>query len=239
MQSMISMLLLTTALMAPVNRPAEEFATTAGPVKITPIRHASLLIQAAGQNIYVDPVKDGNYEGLPAADLILVTHAHFDHFDADRIGKLRKAGMKVIGPEAVAGKLLETMVIRAGEAKEFGGWKIEAVPAYNVKRTQPSGQPWHAKGQGIGYVLTYGGKRFYIAGDTEDVPEMRALKNIDVAFVCVNLPYTMSPEEAAEAIRAFRPKVAYPYHYSKSDLSVLEKALAGSGVEVRVRNWYY
>jgi L-ascorbate metabolism protein UlaG (beta-lactamase superfamily) len=198
-----------------------------------------MLIQAAGQNIYIDPAKAGNYEGLPQADLILVTDIHYDHLDIERIGKLRKAGTKFIAPEAVAKTLTEAAVIRPGEMKEFGGWKIEAVPAYNVKHMQPSGEPWHPKGRGIGYVLTYGGKRFYISGDTEGVPEMRALKNIDAAFVCMNLPYTMAPEEAAEAIRAFQPKVAYPYHCNNSNLSALEKALAGSGVEVRVRNWYY
>jgi len=189
--------------------------------------------------LYVDPANAGSYEGLPPADLILVTDIHGDHLDAGQIEKLRKKGTAIVAPEAVAKTVTGAVVIRPGETKEFGQWKIEAVLAYNVKHTTPSGGVMHEKGRGVGYVLSYGGKRFYISGDTEGVPEMRALKNIDVAFVCMNLPYTMAPEEAAEAIRAFQPKIVYPYHYGKSDLTVLEKALAGSGVEVRIRNWYY
>jgi L-ascorbate metabolism protein UlaG (beta-lactamase superfamily) len=110
---------------------------------------------------------------------------------------------------------------------------------YNLKRGPSAGKLFHDKGRGNGYILTYGGKRFYFSGDTEGIPEMRALKNIDVAFVCMNLPYTMPPDEAAEAVRAFHPKIVYPYHYRGSDLSVFEKALAGSGIEVRILDWYY
>jgi L-ascorbate metabolism protein UlaG (beta-lactamase superfamily) len=129
-------------------------------------------------------------------------------------------------------------VIRNGDKKTFGKWEIEAIPAYNIQRGPAPGRLYHEKGRGNGYVLTYGGKRFYISGDTEGIPEMKALRDIDVAFVCMNLPYTMPPEEAAEAIRAFKPKVVYPYHYRNSDLTVLEKALAGTGIEVRLRDWY-
>ena len=113
-------------------------------------------------------------------------------------------------------------------------WTIEAIPAYNLKRGPAPGKLFHDKGRGNGYVLTYGGKRFYFSGDTEGVPEMRALKNIDVAFVCMNLPYTMPPEEAADAVKAFHPKVVIPYHYRGSDLTVFQKALEGTGIEVRV-----
>jgi len=132
-----------------------------------------------------------------------------------------------------------TALIRAGESRQFGPWKVEAIPAYNLKRQRPDGQPFHPKGEGLGYVLTYGGKRFYAAGDTEGIPEMTALKDIDVAFLPMNMPYTMTPEEAAEAARAFRPKIVYPYHCRGTDLKAFEKALAGSGVEVRIRDWYY
>jgi L-ascorbate metabolism protein UlaG (beta-lactamase superfamily) len=126
-----------------------------------------------------------------------------------------------------------------GQTKTIGAWNIEAVPMYNLKRGPSEGKFFHDKGRGNGYILTYGGMRFYIAGDTEGVPEMRALKNIDVAFVPMNLPYTMPPDEAADAVRAFHPKIVYPYHYRGSDLKVFEKAMEGSGVEVRVRDWYY
>jgi L-ascorbate metabolism protein UlaG (beta-lactamase superfamily) len=129
-------------------------------------------------------------------------------------------------------------VISNGETKTWHGWSIEAVPMYNLVRGPEAGKLYHDKGRGNGYVLTYGGKRFYFSGDTERIPEMRALKNIDVAFLCMNLPYTMPPDEAALAAKDFHPKVVIPYHYGKSDLSVFEKALAGSGIEVRILNWY-
>jgi L-ascorbate metabolism protein UlaG (beta-lactamase superfamily) len=109
---------------------------------------------------------------------------------------------------------------------------------YNLKRGPAPGQLYHTQGRGNGYVITYGAKRFYFSGDTEAIPEMRALKNIDVAFVCMNLPYTMPPEEAAEAVKAFHPKIAYPYHYMGSDLKVFEDALKGTGIDVRIRDWY-
>ena len=125
-----------------------------------------------------------------------------------------------------------------GETKTWQGWTIEAIPAYNLKRGPEPGKFFHDKGRGNGYVLTYGGKRFYFSGDTEGIPEMRALKNIDVAFVCMNLPYTMPPEEAADAVKAFHPKIVIPYHYRGSDLSVFQKGLAGTGIEVRLLEWY-
>ncbi len=224
---------------AAADRPVETFTTSAGEVTITPVHHASLVIQAAGKAIQVDPWSEGNYDGLPQADLILITDIHPDHLDKAEIAKLSKAGTHVIAPEAVARQVPGAEVLANGGTTHWGGWEIEAVPMYNLKRGPAPGKFYHDKGRGNGYVLSYGGKRFYIAGDTEGTPEMKALKNIDVAFVPMNLPYTMPPEEAAEAVRAFHPKVVYPYHYRGSDLKVFEKALAGSGVEVRIRNWYY
>lgn len=125
-----------------------------------------------------------------------------------------------------------------GETKSWAGWSIEAIPMYNLKRGPEAGKLYHDKGRGNGYVLTYGGKRFYISGDTEGIPEMRALKNIDVAFVCMNLPYTMPPDEAADAVKAFHPKIVIPYHYHGSDLAIFETALKGTGIEVRLLDWY-
>lgn len=208
-------------------------------VRITPIRHASLMIEAGGQVVHVDPWSQGNYEGLPKADLILITHAHGDHLDVNMIEKLKKPDTTIIGPAAVAKQVPGVEVMKNGETKSVEKWDIEAVPMYNLKRGPAEGQVFHEKGAGNGYVLTYAGKRIYFAGDTENIPEMRALKDIDIAFVCMNLPYTMPPEEAAEAVKAFRPKVVYPYHSRNSNLSAFQKALAGTGIEVRIRDWYY
>ena len=211
-------------------RTAEEFKTSAGTLKITPIQHASMMIEAGGQVIQVDPAQ-GNFDGLPPADVVLITDIHGDHFNAADINKVKKANATVIAPQAVT--YPGSTVMHNGDTKKIGAWSIEAVPMYNIQRTQ-----YHDKGRGNGYVITYGGLRVYISGDTEGTPEMRALKNIDVAFVCMNLPYTMPPQEAAEAVKAFHPKIVYPYHYMGSDLKVFEAGLKGTGVEVRIRDWY-
>jgi len=216
---------------------ADDFPTSAGTVKITPIRHASLRMEAGGQVVYLDPAQ-GDFDAAPKADLILLTDIHGDHLAPSIIEKLKKPGTAIVAPEAVAKTVAGAIILRNGESKTVGQWAIEAVAAYNMKRGPAEGKFYHDKGRGNGYIVTYGGKRFYFAGDTEGVPEMRAVKNIDVAFVPMNLPYTMPPEEAAEAVKAFRPKVVYPYHYRGSDLSVFEKALAGTGIEVRLGKWY-
>lgn len=222
-----------------VQRPVETFQTKGGEVRITPIRHGSVLIQAGKQAIYVDPWSQGNFEGLPKADLILITDIHGDHMDPKAIALVKKDETVIIAPEAVAKTVTEAKVISNGEKTSWGAWTIEAIPMYNEKRGPSEGKFYHDKGRGNGYVLNFGGWRFYFAGDTEGVPEMRALKNIDVAFVPMNLPNTMGPDEAADAVRAFRPKVVFPYHYRNADLSVFAKALEGTGVDVRIRNWYY
>ena len=215
----------------------DDFDTAAGKLTITPIKHASLRIDAGKQVVYLDPAQ-GDYAQAPKADLILLTDTHGDHLVPAVIAGLKKPGTVIVACEAVAKSVTEAKVLRYGESTTIGAWKIEAVAAYNMKRGPSAGQFYHEKGRGNGYVVTYGGKRFYFAGDTEGIPEMRALKNIDVAFVPMNLPYTMTPEEAADAVKAFKPRVVYPYHYRGSDLSVFEKALAGSGIEVRLRDWY-
>ncbi|PYX06599.1 MAG: MBL fold metallo-hydrolase [Acidobacteria bacterium] len=215
------------------------FSTSAGPVKITPLYHASTLIEAGGKTIYLDPAKPAKLSGLPKADLILITHIHPDHMDPDSIKEISKAGTEILAAQSVVDTVTSAKPVSNGETKNWQGWTIEAVPAYNLKRGPAPGQLFHPKGRDNGYVLTYGGKRFYFSGDTEDVPEMRAaLKDIDVAFVCMNLPYTMPPEEAAEAVKAFHPKIVIPYHYRGSDLKIFQKALEGTGIEVRLLNWY-
>lgn len=237
---LLSPLLLTLLLAAPLARAAETqtFSTSAGPVKITPIYHASTLIEAGGKTIYLDPAKPAKLTGLPKADLILITHIHGDHMDPDSIKAISKTDTEILAPAAVVATVTTAKPIANGETKSWQGWTIEAVPAYNLKRGPAPGQLFHPKGRDNGYVLTYGGKRFYFSGDTENIPEMRALKNIDVAFVCMNLPYTMPPEEAADAVKAFHPKIVIPYHYHGSDLTVFQKALEGTGIEVRVLDWY-
>lgn len=220
-------------------RPVEEFNTKAGKLKITPIRHASLVIEAGGKVLHVDPWKEGNYDGIPKADLILITDIHGDHMDVDAIAKVSKPETKILAPPAVRKTITAAWALENGQTGILSPWKIEAIPMYNEKRGPKPGALYHDKGRGNGYVVTYGGLRIYVAGDTEGHPEMRALKNIDVAFVPMNLPFTMTPEEAAEAVKAFAPKVVYPYHYRQTDLKLFANALQGAKIDVRLRNWYY
>jgi L-ascorbate metabolism protein UlaG (beta-lactamase superfamily) len=216
----------------------QSFPTKAGAVQITPIYHAAAKITAGKDTIYIDPAKPAKIDGLPPGDLILITDIHGDHMDAADVTALSKTDTQVIAPAAVAKTITQAKVLANGETTSWHKWKITAVPMYNINHNQPNGQPYHDKGRGNGYVLNYGGKNFYFAGDTEGVPEMRALKNIDVAFIPMNLPYTMTPAEAADAVKAFHPKVAIPYHYKGQDIEVFKKALDGTGVEVRLLDWY-
>ncbi len=216
----------------------QTFTTSASPVKITPLFHASTLIEAGGKVLYIDPAKPAKLDGLPKADLILITDIHPDHMDPASLSVVTQPTTEMLAAPAVVATVKTAKPIANGETKTWEGWTIEAVPAYNLKRGPAPGKLFHDKGRGNGYVLTYGGKRFYFSGDTEGVPEMRALKNIDVAFVCMNLPYTMPPDEAAEAVKAFHPKVIIPYHYRGSDLSIFKNKLEGTGIEVRQLDWY-
>jgi L-ascorbate metabolism protein UlaG (beta-lactamase superfamily) len=216
----------------------QTFSTSAGDVKITPLYHASTLIEAGGKVIYLDPAKPAKLSGLPKADLILITDIHGDHMDPESIKEVSKDSTEIFAPPAVVKTVTTGKPIANGESKTWGAWTVEAIPAYNLKRGPDPGKFFHDKGRGNGYVLTYGGKRFYFSGDTEGVPEMRALKNIDVAFICMNLPYTMPPDEAADAVKAFHPKIVIPYHYRGSDLAAFKNALAGTGIEVRILEWY-
>ena len=221
----------------------QTFQTGSGDVKITPIYHACLLIEGGGKAIYIDPAKPAVFTGLPKADLILITHEHADHVDQDQasIKTIVKSDTQIWAPVAVTKFVTKASVISNGQTKKLGEWTIEAIPAYNLQRGPGNGQYYHPKGNGNGYVLSYGGKRFYISGDTENIPEVRALKNIDVAFVCINLPYTMTVDEAADAVKAFHPKVVFPYHYRANpptDLQAFRQKLQGTGIEVRLLDWY-
>ncbi len=209
-----------------------------GSITITPINHATVEFAHAGTVILVDPTSQGSYAGLPAPDLILITDIHGDHLDPVTVAKVKKAGTTIVAPAAAASKLEGAIVMANGETKTVDGVGLEAVPMYNLTRGPSAGQLYHTKGRGNGYVVTLGGKRIYLAGDTECTPEMKALKNIDVAFVPMNLPYTMPPSEAADCVKAFMPKIVYPYHYRGSDLNEFAAALKGTGIDVRLRDWY-
>ena len=203
----------------------DSIRTAEGELKITPVTHGSLMLEFKGKVIHVDPWGRGDYTGLPQADLILITDIHGDHMDPAQVQKLNKGGTQIVAPQAVAQTVTEAVVLQNGQKKVVAGLEIEAVPMYNHKRGPSPGKLYHDRGRGNGYLLTLGGKRVYISGDTACIPEMKALTDIDIAFVTMNLPYTMPPEEAAECVAAFKPKIVYPYHYRGSDLSVFTRAL--------------
>ena len=211
--------------------------TSAGDLKITFIGHGSLMLAFGGRVIHIDPVsQEADYTKLPKADLILVTHQHGDHFDAKVLDILRTEKTQLILTEICAQQVKGGMVMKNGEVKSIGGLKIEAAPAYNLVHMRSEGKPFHPKGEGNGYVITFGDKRVYVAGDTENIPEMKKLEKIDVAFLPMNLPYTMTPEMVADGAKAFKPRVLYPYHFGETDTSKLLGLLKDSKeIEVRIR----
>jgi L-ascorbate metabolism protein UlaG (beta-lactamase superfamily) len=216
----------------------DVFPTSAGDARITFLGHATLMLSLAGKIIHIDPFsKVADYATLPKADIILLTHDHHDHLDPQALKLVRTPKSAVVLTEACAKQLQGGIVMHNGEEKTVQGVKIEAVPAYNLIHKRDNGQPFHQKGDGNGYVITFGGIRIYIAGDTENIPEMKALQGIDVAFLPMNLPYTMTPEMAAEAAKSFQPKILYPYHYGETDPAKLADLLKDAkGVELRIRN---
>lgn len=222
----------------PATRVTDTIATSKGDLKITPLKHASVLFEFGGHVIYVDPAMDAPIEGLPKADFVFITHVHPDHMDPALVDKLRKPSTLVVAPQTVADKMSGVTVLANGAKKSFGDFEVEAVPMYNLQRGPAPGKLYHPKGDGDGFVFTFGDKRVYTSGDTECTPEMKALENIDVAFVCMNLPYTMPPKEAAECVNAFAPKILYPYHYRNSNLDELKADVTKPGIEIRLRNWY-
>jgi L-ascorbate metabolism protein UlaG (beta-lactamase superfamily) len=211
--------------------------TAGGDLKITFIGHGTLIFTFNERVIHVDPYgKLADYVGLPKADLILVTHEHSDHLDPGAIAAVRTKDTVVVLPAACAGQVEGGRVMRNGDADTVHGVRIEAVPAYNLVHMRSGGQPFHPPGAGNGYVLTFGDRRVYVAGDTENTSEMKALEGIAVAFLPMNLPYTMTAEMVADAARAFRPKILYPYHYGDTDPSKLADLLKDTPeIEVRIR----
>jgi len=211
--------------------------TGAGDLKITLVGHGTLMFTVGDTVIHVDPVaREADHAAMPKADLILVTHEHRDHLDPAAIAAARKEATTVLLTEKCAAMVAGGIVMKNGDVRTVRGLKIEAVPAYNVVHKRPTGEPFHPRGDGNGYVITFGDKRVYVAGDTENVPEMKELKDIAVAFLPMNLPYTMTPAMVADAAKALRPAILYPYHFGKTDTSELVKLLAATkSIEVRIR----
>ncbi len=221
--------------------------TTTEMLTITPIEHATMVLNYGDAVIYIDPVGGAEkFKGSEKPNYVLITDIHGDHMDAATLKELDLSEATLIAPKAVVDKLpelntKELLIMNNGETRQLSGITIEAIPMYNLSE---EALKFHEKGRGNGYVLTLGMERIYISGDTEDIPEMRNLKNIDVAFVCMNLPYTMTVESAASAVLDFKPNKVYPYHYrgtdGKSDVDKF-KSLVNSGdpdIEVILLNWY-
>ena len=215
----------------------DTISTSEGNLIITFIGHASLIFNFNDMVIHVDPFSRlADYSSLPKADLVLITHEHGDHCDPTAVEFIRKESTAIVLTEACTSKISGGIVMKNGDVKTVKGIKIEAVPAYNIVHKRDNGEPFHPKGVGNGYVIHFGDKKVYIAGDTENIPEMKELKNIDIAFLPMNLPYTMTPEMVADAAKSFMPKILYPYHYGDTDVSKLVDLMKGiKGIEVRIR----
>ncbi len=223
--------------------------TDKGDLTVHPFHHASVMLNWNGVNILVDPAPPvsgdkpadvtAEYTAAAKPDIVLVTHEHGDHFNADILQSVVAEGTTLVASQSVVDKMPDALkgkakVMANGDTMTVKDVQIEAVPSYN---TSAEKQKFHPKGRDNGYILTLGGKRVYIAGDSEDTPEMKALQNIDVAFVPMNLPYTMDVEHAAEAVKAFKPKIVYPYHYGESDVNAF-KTMVGDASDVRLLKWY-
>ena len=215
----------------------DSFTTSAGELTIGFVGHGTLMFTLGDTVIHVDPVsREADYTKMPKADVILVTHEHGDHLDPDAIAALREEGTAIILSEKCAAKVPGGTIMVNGDVQTVAGLKVEAVAAYNVVHKRPSGEPFHPRGEGNGYVIGFGDTRVYVAGDTENVPEMKELREIHIAFLPMNLPYTMTPAMVADAAKAFRPKILYPYHFGSTDTSELVRLLQGEPIDVRVRS---
>ena len=215
----------------------DTIETSGGPAEIWFLGHGTLMITFDGRVIHIDPYSAvADYSLLPAADIVLVTHQHGDHLDIKAIEKISKPATRFYCNALSSFALPGAVVMKNGDTVMTDGIRIEAVPAYNINHVRSPGNPFHPKGEGNGYILTLGGRRIYIAGDTENIAEMRELKGIDIAFLPMNLPYTMTPEMVAEAVRLFNPAVLYPYHYGETDPALLLRLVDSSKTETRIRD---
>lgn len=221
----------------------DEIQTSHGSLIIQPIQHSTLALSWNNKTIYVDPNGGAKvFDGIQPPDLILITDIHGDHMSTETLNVLNTSKTIFVVPKAVAEKLSDSqkkqaVIINNGEKTNQLGIEVNAIPMYNLPEASDSRHP---KGRGNGYVLNIGGKNVYISGDTEDIMEMRALKNIDIAFVCMNMPYTMDIQQAASAVLEFKPKIVYPFHYRGSDTEAFKKLVndGNASIDVRLRNWY-
>lgn len=237
-QTLIAFIIIT--FLTAVAPAADIIETSEGDLGITCVGHASLMMTFKGMVIHIDPFSQaGDYSKMPKADLVLCTHHHGDHLDKDAIAAVKKDSTIVLLTELGAKNFSGGQILKNGEVKTVKGLEIEAVPAYNIKHQRSEGKPYHPKGEGNGYVVTFGDKRIYIAGDTENIPEMKNLSAIDVAFIPVNTPYTMDGEMAKAAVMSFMPKIVYPYHFKfgQSQLEQFKSLMKDvKGIEIRVRD---
>jgi len=215
----------------------DRISSSGGALDLYFIGHGSLMFKLNDKVIYIDPVRSsGDYDKMPQADMIMITHEHGDHLDAELIKKLRKDNTVILCNAKSAPSVPGSEIIKPGSVYKGENITVEAVYAYNIKNLRPDGMAYHPKGDGNGYVITLGGKRIYVAGDTENIPEMKELKNIDIAFLPMNLPFTMTPEMVADAARSFNPKILYPYHYGNTNTDEIVNLLKNTGIDVRIRN---
>ena len=233
MYLMVSFLMLVFSANVHAQFGTDIIKTAKGDLKITFLGHASLLFEFDGKVIYADPASSLDWGKMPKADLVFITHEHGDHLSADILKILSTEKTEFITNEGASSQVKGAQVMKNGDTKKALDLDIEAIPAYNIEKS------YHPKGQGNGYVITFGDKRVYVAGDTENIPEMKALKNIDVAFLPMNLPYTMTPEMVVEAAKSFMPKILYIYHYRGSDTDKLSELMKEvKEVELRIRKMY-
>lgn len=248
MKYLVTYLFLMSTLLIFAQRPkADLFSTNKGDLVIQPILHGTLALEWNDQTIYIDPYGGATaFQGIKSPDLIIITDIHGDHLNQETLGALNTKNAILLVPKAVADKIPKSyhdrlIILNNGEKTKQLGITIKAIPMYNLPDDDTSR---HTKGRGNGYILNFGEKTVYISGDTEDIQEMRTLKNIDIAFVCMNLPYTMDINQAASSVLEFKPKIVYPYHYrgkpGKSDIKAFKELVVNKdpNIEVRLRNWY-
>ena len=231
--AMAAMALMAQASSAPADINVAVEKTSAGNLTIQPINHSAIRFEFKGKQYYVDPAGEAPWDKMPKADAILITHEHFDHLNPKVINRIKKDSTLIFANASSVKEAGFGQVIEVGQSRKVLDITVQAVPAYNLTAERLRFHPKARKDNG--YVLTFGDKRIYVAGDTEGTPEMKALKDIDVAFLPINLPYTMPPKEAADAARAFKPKILYPYHQGQSDPNEVKRLLADEkAIEVRV-----
>lgn len=238
-----AMILISTNASAQTDYEYDKFDTSVGRLELWFIGHGTLMFKVNDYIIHIDPVgREGDYHSLPGADLVLITHAHGDHLDPEVLKIICNDNTVKLCNSTSAEKILMPVILKNGDnfdLTEHAGFSliVEAVPAYNIIHERSPGNPFHPKGEGNGYIISIGDKKIYVAGDTEDIPEMAAFKDIDIAFLPMNLPYTMSPVMAAGAAKSFMPGILYPYHFGSTNTAELVDLLDGSGIDVRIRNF--